>query len=202
MTLTVFHSPGSCSDGIVFLLAELAVPHQVHVVNLSKGEHLQESFRAANPKGKVPALRRGDGSILTEFQTIAFWLGRRFPQAGLIGDDLEEQTRILELMDFMVATVHMRGFTFMKVPQRFVSDPEAQKALRTHGRAEVEKGLRHLSDVLGDKEFLMGRMTLAEAAAIYLLRWAISAKVDMPQNLHDLHDRLVARPAAQHVYPR
>ena len=201
MTLTLFHSPGSCSDGIAYLLAELDVPHHVHVVNLPKGEHLQDSYRAANPKGKVPALRRADGSILTEFQAISFWLGRSFPQAGLIGDDLEDQARILELMDFMVASVHMRGFTFMKVPQKFIPDAEAQKALRAHGRAEVEKGLRHLSEVLGDKDFLMGRLTLAEAPAIYLLRWAVAAKVDMPDNMHALHDRLMARPAAQIAFP-
>lgn len=200
MTLTLFHSPGSCSDGIAWLMAEMDVPHQVHVVNLRKGEHLQDSYRAANPKGKVPALRRADGSILTEFQAMAFWLGRSFPQAGLIGDDLEEQARILELMDFMVASVHMRGFTFMKVPQKFVTDAAAQDALRAHGRAEVEKGLRHLSEVLGDKDYLLGRMTLAESPAIYLLRWAVAAKVDMAENLHALHDRLMAGAAAQRVF--
>lgn len=201
MTLTLFHSPGTCSDGIAFLLAELGVPHQIHSVNLAKGEHLTAEYRSANPKGKVPALRRADGSVLTEFQTIAFWLGRHFPQSGLVGDDLEEQVRILELMDFMVASVHMRGFTFMKVPQKFIPDAEAQKALRAHGRAEVEKGLRHLSAVLGDKDFLMGRLTLTESAAIYLLRWAVAAKVDMPENMHALHDRLMARPAARRAFP-
>lgn len=199
MGLLLYHAPGSCSDGILFLLAELGLDYDLHLVNLKTKDQLTPDYRAANPKAKVPALRRPDGSVLTEFQAIAFWLGRSHPQAGLIGPDLEDQTRLLEMLDFLVASVHMRGFTLLKVPQKFLSDPDGQAALRAHGQAEVLKALDYLSDRLGDAEFMFGRLSIVDAALFYLLGWAVGEALDIPDNLRALYLRLCDRPAAARV---
>ena len=41
---------------------------------------------------------------------------------------LEAEIRALELMDYIVASLHMRGATFALVPQKFIADPAAQAA--------------------------------------------------------------------------
>ncbi|GAB4269355.1 MAG: glutathione transferase GstA [Pararhodobacter sp.] len=194
-----FHSPGSCSDGIAMLLAEVGQPFEVVRVNLARGEQRSADYLALNPKGKVPALIRPDGALQTEFPAIALWLARSFPQAGLMPEGLEAEVRAIELTDFIVSSIHMRGFTFISVPAKFVQDPEAQKALVAHGRAVAEAGLAHLAEVLGDKPYLLGEFGIADAAAFYVLTWARARDVPMAPSLHALLDRLNARPSAAAV---
>lgn len=191
--MILFHSPNACSEGIAFLLREIGVPHKVQVVNLAQKEQLSPAFLALNPKGKVPALRRSDASVLTEFTAIAFWLAKAYPDAGLLGNGLEDEVRALELVDFIVASLHMRGFTLLKMPQKFLDDPAGQAKLRAHGRSEVEKGLARLSEQLRTDDYLLARLTIADAAAWYVLRWAVQEQVPMAANLRALYDRLDAR---------
>jgi glutathione S-transferase len=194
-----FHSPGSCSDGIALLLAETGAPFEVQRVNLAAGEQRSPEFLAQNPKGKVPALIRPDGALQTEFPAIALWLARSYPQADLMPEGLEAEVRALELTEFIVASIHMRGFTFVSVPFKFVQDPEAQKALVAHGLGVAEAGLAHLAEVLGDKDYLLGAFGIADAAAFYVLNWAKAREVPMADTLHALHARLNARPSAAAV---
>ncbi|WP_372604345.1 glutathione S-transferase family protein [Actibacterium sp.] len=196
MTLTLFHAANACSLGIAFLLEEIGVPYRAHVLNLQTKENRDPEFLALNPKGKVPALLRSEGGLLTEFPAIAYWLARRFPEAGLFSDDLEEQTRMIEALEFIVGSVHMRGFTLFRVPQKFVPDAKAQDDLRVFGRAETQAGLAILSDRLGDKPFMFGKLSIVDAAMFYNLRWAVQENLNMPKNLHDLYARLSARPGA------
>lgn len=189
---TLCHSPNSCSEGIALLLRVIGTPHQIRTISLAERAQQAPDYLAMNPKGKVPALLRPDGTVLTEFTAIAFWLAKSFPEAGLIGEGTEAEARTLEIVDFVVASLHMRGFTLLKVPQKFLSDPDGQAALRAHGRAEVEKGLKVLSEILGEQEFLQGRFGIADAAAFYTLRWAEQESLDLPANLMALLRRIEA----------
>ena len=92
------------------LLEEIGKPYQAERMNLQQGEQYKSTFTAVNPKSKVPTLTRDDGSTLTEFPAIAYWLAKTNPSANLLPDDLELQTKALELTDYAVATVHMQGF--------------------------------------------------------------------------------------------
>lgn len=189
---TLFHAPNSCSEGIALLLRVIGVAHENRVVDLAQRAQQAPAYRAVNPKGKVPALLRPDGTVLTEFPAIAFWLARQFPAAGLIGEGLEAEARALELVDFIVSSLHMRGFTLIKVPQKFLPDAAAQDALRAHGRAEVDRGLDHLADQLGEQPFLLGRFGIADAAAFYVLRWAEQEGIAMRPELTALLRRIEA----------
>jgi glutathione S-transferase len=193
--LTFFHSPGSCSDGIAFLLREVGAEFETVIVNVREGAQHAPTYRARNPKGKVPAIACADGTVLTEFGAIAWWLAQRYPQAGLWPDDLTARFRILEALDFMIGSVHMRGFTFVKVPQKFIADPAAQLALRNHGRTEAQKGLTILSEMIGGGDYLLGDFSVADGALFYLLTWAEAERIDIPANLATCHARLRARPA-------
>ena len=110
--------------------------------------------------------------------------------------DTTARARTIEALDFIVGSVHMRGFTFDKVPQKFLPDEEGQATLRAHGRSEVNKGLKALSDILGDKEYLLGDFSAADAALFYVLEWAEEdGEYDTPANLQACLDRIKTRPA-------
>lgn len=198
--MVLFHSPNACSEGIALLLREIGAPHRIHPVDLKRKEQMTSDFLAVNPKGKVPALRRPDGSVLTEFPAIAVWLAKTYPEAALIGPDTEAEVRALELVDFLVSSLHMRGFTFLKQPHKFLADPAGQDRLRAYGRAEAEKGLARLSEHLGDREYLLGRFGIADAAAYYMLRWAAQEGVPHAENLRALLVRIEARGDSSSVH--
>jgi glutathione S-transferase len=191
--LTFFHSPGSCSDGILFLLKETGAEFRTQIVNIRAGEQRTETYLAQNPKGKVPALLCDDGQLLTEFQAIAFWLAQHYPDAGLWPKDTLGQTRVLETLDYLVGTVHMRGFTFVIMPQKFISDEDGQADIRHYGRSEVEKSLAYLSQLMGNRDYLLGEFSLADAPLIYLLRWAEAFDFKLGANLSNCLARLRER---------
>ena len=81
----LYYAPGACSIGIHVLLEEIGKPYQAEQVDL-RAPAPQRIFTNINAKSKVPTLERDDGSILTEFPAIAFWLARTNPEAGLLPD--------------------------------------------------------------------------------------------------------------------
>lgn len=197
--MKLFHSPGSCSDGVALLLCEAGAPFEVVPTIVQERAQRRAEYLALNPKGKVPALERPDGTVLTEFPAIAFWIARRFPDAGLLAAGLEAEVRAIELLDFIVASIHMRGMTFLKVPQKFLADPKGQSELRAFGRSEAQSGLALLAEVLGEQEYLQGRFGVADAAAFYVLNWALDERLDIAPRLVALHARIHDRPTARRL---
>lgn len=194
MQMKLFHAPGSCSLGIRVLLNEAEAPHQVVTVDLARGDQQAPDFRAVNPKGKVPALVRDDGSVLTEFPAIALWLARKYPGAGLWPADPEGEVRTLELLEFLVSTVHMRGFTLALVPQKFTPDPAAQAGLRAHGLQVARSGLLLAESRLDAGPFLNGaRPGVTDAALFYLLNWAPRIGIELPPALQRFDERMRMR---------
>ena len=202
MTYRFFYSPGACSLGTHVLLEEVGAPFESTRIDLAAGEQNAPQYRAINPKGKVPALLRADGSLLTEYQAIAWWLARAHPDANLLPNDVERQIRIMELLDYMVGTVHMRGFTFIAVPHRFTAEPSAQADLRRIGTRVAGAGLALLGEKLAQEPWLDGDFSIADSALFYLTSWAGRSRIDLPANLQGFHDRMLARPATQRALAR
>jgi len=177
----------------MFLLKEVGAEFDTEIVNVRAGEQHADSYLSQNPKAKVPALQTDDGQVLTEFQAIAFWIAQTYPDAGLWPEKTVDQARVLEALDYLVASVHMRGFTFVIVPQKFSTDEAVQETLHAYGRSEVDKALRILSGMMGQNDYLLGGFSLADAALLYILNWAGFVGIDVPANLAACHDRLRAR---------
>jgi glutathione S-transferase len=54
--LTFYHSPQSCSNGILLLLHEVGAAFETRIVDVRAGNQRGAAYLALNPKGKVPAL--------------------------------------------------------------------------------------------------------------------------------------------------
>ena len=77
--MKLYYSPGACSVGIHVLLEEIGAPYEAVLVNLREGAQFKPEFAGLNPKSKVPTLERDDGSVMTEYPAIAFWLASANP---------------------------------------------------------------------------------------------------------------------------
>ena len=93
--MKLHYSPGACSIGIHVLLEEIGKPYETALTSTREGAQFRPDFVAINPKSKVPTLIRRDGSVLTEYPAIAFWLARTNPEAKLLPDDPDAQARAL-----------------------------------------------------------------------------------------------------------
>ena len=195
---TLYYSPGSCALGIHFLLEEIGAPYRLERVDLSKGAQREPHYLAVNKKSKVPALRRDDGSVLTEFQAIAYWLALTNPEKKLFPADIESQARLFEIMDYAVATLHMQGFNRIWRPGNYVADADAQEAVKLRGREICEAGLAILESTLAGKDYAVGAFSIADAALFYFEFWlARRLNWALPANCAAHFARLEARPAAR-----
>jgi glutathione S-transferase len=145
-SMKLYYAPGTSAVGIRILLEEIGRPYEVVPVDLRAGEQYQPAFIAVNPKSKVPTLVRDDNSVLTEFGAIARWLARTNPEAALLPAEPEAEARATELLDYVVGTVHMRGFSRMIVPAAFGPAEQREDIVAAEG-ALRRRGSRSLMSV-------------------------------------------------------
>jgi glutathione S-transferase len=207
MTLQFHMTPGSCTTGIHILLEELELPFQVSIVNLPAGDHRKPAYLAINPKGTIPTLVLDDGSALTSFQSIAYWLARRHPRKRLLSEDPLVAARTLELLDYAVDTVHGQGFTRIFTTERYLpegmnSEDTAQwtAAITARGQAIVREAFAVIEAGLPETGYAMGAdFTIADAALFYVFFWASKTNLPMPPRCLALFDRIRARPVVNQV---
>ena len=197
-----FYAPGACSMGIHFLLEEIGAEYEAVPVIIKEGEQFRPDYVSINPKSKVPVLVRDDGSVLTEFGAIAHWLANTIGAEKFKSRDLEEEIRVREILDYVIGTAHMQGYSRILRPQKYTPNDGDLEWVREKGREIVFSSLDILSKKLGDHPFMIGeRLTIADAAIFYTLFWAIHRlNLKVPTNLKDLYQRLCDRPAVQGVF--
>jgi len=202
--MKLYYAPGACSIGIHVLLEEIGKPYETQLVNLRDGEQYKPPYLSTNPKSKVPALQRDDGSLLTEFPVIAHWLARRNPEANLLPKDDEAFTRAMEAMEYAVGTMHGQGFARLFRTERFAPSPSDHEAVKAAGREVVEKGFAVLDKALAGKNYIAGsEFSPADTALFYVEFWAAKRlNMKLPANVSAHYDRMMARPSVQRVMQR
>jgi glutathione S-transferase len=197
--MKLFYAPGACSIGIHILLEEIGKPYETATVNLREGEQYKPPFTTVNPKSKVPTLTRDDGSVLTEFPAIAYWLARTNPFANLLPDDIDQQAQALELLDYAVATIHMQGFGRQFRAANFTPSAADEEAVKAKGKEIAEKGFALIDKALAGKEYAVGKFSIADAAIFYVEYWSKRVGITLPSNCAAHFDRMMARPSVQSV---
>ena len=194
--MKLYYAPGACSLGIHVLLEEIGKPYELTPLAIREGAQFKPEFTAINPKSKVPTLVRDDGSVLTEFPAIAFWLARTHPESHLLPPDAEGQARALEAIDYVVATMHMQGFTRIFRPANFSPEPAGEEKVKARGREIFSNGLAVMDKALNGKDYVVGPFSIADAALFYTEFWAAArANLDLPANCAAHYARMQARPA-------
>ncbi len=199
MAMRFYMTPGSCSTGIHILLEELDIPFEAWIVNLPAGEHHKPEYRAINPKSTIPTLVRQDGTALTEFQAIAWWLARTHPKAKLLPESPDGEARVLEVMDYAVGTLHGQGFARIFITDTFTPNAADHAAVQARGREIVNQGFAIMNDALAGLDYVTGSFSIADAALFYVEFWADRLGIPLPEHCEAHYQRLRSRPAVQRV---
>ncbi|MGD0104768.1 MAG: glutathione S-transferase N-terminal domain-containing protein [Rhodopila sp.] len=197
--MKLYYAPGACSIGIHVLLEEIGKPYDTERVNLQQGEQYKPAFTTVNPKSKVPTLTRDDGTILTEYPAIAYWLARTNPSANLLPEDIDQQTRALELTDYAVATIHMQGFARQFRSSNFTPNPADEDAVKARGKEIAEKGFALVDKALAGNDYAVGPFSIADSAIFYVEFWSKRVGIALPPNCAAHLDRMLGRPSVQRV---
>ncbi len=195
--MKLYYAPGACSIGIHVLLNEIGKPFEATAVNLREGEQFKPPFVEVNPKSKVPTLVRDDGTVLTEFPAIAYYLARTNPGLKLLPDDFDGQARCLELMDYAVSTIHMQGFARQFRPTNFAPNAADEETVKARGKEMIAKAFAVMDKTLEGHEYLLGTFSVADAALFYVESWAKRLEIPMPANVAAHLERMLARPAVK-----
>jgi glutathione S-transferase len=197
--MKLYLTPGSCSTGIHILLEELELVFEAHIVNLLAGTQNMPEYLAMNPKATIPTLVRNDGTALTELQAIAYWLARSYPKAKLLPGDPDGDARVLELMDYVVGTLHGQGFTRIFTTDRFTPNEAYFEAVKAQGLAIVNQGFTIINDGLPPQGYVMGVFTIADAALFYVEFWADKTGIPLPENCLNHYRLMLTRPVVRRV---
>ncbi|MCQ8127631.1 glutathione S-transferase family protein [Methylomonas rivi] len=197
--MKLYMTPGSCSTGIHILLEELELVFEVHLVNLLAGDQHKPEYLAINPKASIPTLVRDDGSALTEFAAIAYWLARSYPRAHLLPGDVEGDSRVLELIDYAVGTLHGQGFARLFTTEKFSSNPDDFEAVKTQGLNIVRQGFDIVDSRLPAQGYAVGAFSIADAALFYVEFWADKSNIALPDNCLAHYRLMCSRQAVKRV---
>jgi glutathione S-transferase len=193
--LTLYYSPGACSQAPHILMHEIGLEHDAVRVDLrAKKVEDGSDYLKINPKGAVPALQLDSGEVLTENAVILQYLGDRtswpevLPPLGSFS-----RYRVLELVNFITTELHKR-FSFL-------FNPDATDEFKQFVTRDLRKKLDWIDERLGSGPFLMGEnLTLPDPYLFVIAGWAekMIGLGDWP-NLRAFRERMVERPAVRHV---
>ena len=197
---TLCYAKKTCSIGIHVLMEEIGQPYDLKIVDFSKKEQKEPEYLAINPKRKVAALVRDDGSVVTEFTSIAMALAYAHPEANLMPiDDAEGMVRTVEAMDFAIGTIHMLSWRMFRRPDAYSDIPEAIEQLKVRGKDAMMAAFDVVDKDLEGREWLVGdRFSAADAALYYNEFWAVDVGGwDLPPNVRAHYERMKQRPSVQ-----
>ena len=197
--MKLYMTPGSCSTGIHILLEELDLVFEAHLVNLMAGNHTTPEYLAINPKATIPTLVRNDGSALTEFQAIAYWLARNYPKAKLLPGDPDGDAHVIELMDYVVGTIHGQGFARIFTTDKFTANAADIEAVKAQGIDIVNRAFTVVNASLPPQGYAAGAFSIADAALFYVEFWADKTGVPLPEQCLNHYRLMLTRPAVRRV---
>jgi glutathione S-transferase len=196
--LTIYHVPGTRSVRVIWLCAELDLPHQVVPISFSADYRATPEYRKLNPVGKVPAMTDGDFNMFESGAMVQYILdryggGRLQPPAGT-----EEHARYLQWSWFAEATL-ARPIGEIFNHRRVFGEAGQIAAVVEEMKGRARVCLVALEDALRDRSFLVGDdLTGADVMMGYSLMLArrVTSIDDLP-SLRAYWERLSSRPAFQ-----
>lgn len=190
--MRLFYAPGACSLAPHIVISEAGLDVALERVDMAaKRTESGRDYLQINPQGAVPALELDNGEVLTEAQVVLQYLAAQAPAAHLAPVEGMARWRLLETLNFIATELH-KGFG----PLWHSTVPEVREAtVRT-----LANRFALLSGKLGDKPYLIGVYSIADAYALVTLRWARHFEVDIGQNLEVYRQRLLERPAVRQAF--
>ena len=123
--LSLYYTPGTISVAVAIALEEAGLPYRAVRVDFATAEQTKPDYLAINPKGRVPALRLEDDTILTETGALLDYVAAIAPKAELSPSDATAAAQMRSAMYYLASTMHvahahkMRGSRWAKHQSSF-----------------------------------------------------------------------------------
>ncbi|HEY0826111.1 MAG TPA: glutathione binding-like protein [Ramlibacter sp.] len=177
------------------LLAEKGITHETVPVDLRSGEQMGEAYRRINPQCTVPALRTGEGALLTDNAAIAAYLEAAVPEPALLGRTPLEKAEVaswnwrVEFEGLLAVAEALRNGSpamanrALPGPRDYPQIPE----LAQRGVARVHDFFATLDERLRERDFLAtDRFSIADITAVVAVDFARVVKVKPGEQHPDL----------------
>lgn len=189
---------------VTMFIAEKGFPNiEVVQLDLPKGEHRGEDFRAKSPLAQVPTLELDDGRTLTESRAICSHLEALQPEPSLMGRDAFERAQVemwdrrIELLFAMPLMLWVRHGS----PLLAAVEKSQNAEVAVYYQAQAMRMAKWLDGELAGRPWMAGeRFTIADITAACgvdfakMMRWRPGE--DLP-NLKRWRDAIAERPAGK-----
>jgi glutathione S-transferase/GST-like protein len=177
-------------------LEELALPYELHVLDLARGEQKEAWFLKINPNGRIPAIvdRDEDGFAVFESGAVMVYVAEK--TGRLLPTDAKGRSRVMQWLMFQMGGVGpMMGQA--NVFTRYFAEhiPSVIDRYRREGRRLFEVLDRHLAA----NEYLAGDYSIADIANwswVHIHEWP-GISVEGLEHLQRWLAAIGARPAVQ-----
>jgi len=196
--ITLYYSPATASMVVHWLLIDLGIPHQIHLVDIDKQQNKTAEYLRLNPAGVIPTLDL-DGQVITEAAAITMHLGDLHNLAPAPGTPA--RAAYYQWMFFMANTLqpHYRAWFYPTEPAGEGSVGAAKEQARLRIEAAWARVETHLA---AGGPYLLGELTAADFMLTMLMRW--SRNMPRPAHTHPALGacaaRMKARPSWKRLY--
>ena len=177
-------------------LEELAIPYEVHAIELSKGTQKEAWFLKINPNGRIPAIVDRDEDNFAVFESGAVMIYLAEKSGRLLPGDRKGRSRVIQWLMFQMGGIGpMMGQA--NVFGRYWHETY-QPAIDRY-RNESRRLFEVLNGQLKDHEYLAGDYSIADIANWCWVRthpWS-GVSVDGLEHLQRWIDAIQERPAVQ-----
>lgn len=161
MTITLYHAPGACSVAAYVSLLEAGAEFDVVLISLAKKEQTSDSYKAINPKQKVPYLVV-DGKGLSENTAIQTWISAAYPAANLMPQDSFEQARAISYMNWFSSGMHPHITRHFRTA-KFCEDESAHEDIKAKAKAMFYEQMALVEQELEGRTWFFDHNTACDA---------------------------------------
>jgi glutathione S-transferase len=174
---------------------EIGAPLEYVPVNVIKGDNRAAPYLAKNPNGRVPVLEDGD-FFLWESNAIVNYLAAK-QGSPLLPTGVRERADADRWMAWQLAHLApaIRKVAFERVVKKVLKQGEPDQKRIAEGTAEFDEFSRVLDGSLGGKEYVAGRLSVADfaLAAHYSIAPTCGLDVTEYPHVNGWLDRVLSR---------
>lgn len=202
MKLYQFPLSPNCQK-VVALAHEVGIPLDLVGVDIFKGETRTDALLAKNPNGRVPVLEDGD-FVLWESNAILGYLAARAGRTDLAPATPRERADVDRWIAWYGAHFGpaLRKVAFERVAKRLGGLGEPDDAIVQQGIAEFAVVAKVLEQALEGREYLCGRLTIADFCFAPHIALTDSCGLDLRPypRVHAWRERLMARDSLRKTF--
>ena len=177
-------------------LEEMALPYQVHAIDLMKAEQKSTEFLKLCPNGRIPAIVDKDNDDFSVFETGAIMIYLAEKSDKFLPNDVKKRSQVMQWLMFQMSGIGpMMGQA--NVFYRYF--PEKIQPVIDRYQNEVLRLFTVLDTQLQDQDYLTGEYTIADMANwcwVHTYEWS-GVSIDKLPNLKNWLDRIAQRPAVK-----